>query len=238
VLSKQNYGTIRITDVAPNQTTRLQVTEGFWSLSTLSNVPYVELVGGGSFQKILSWNEIVEIPKGETAQVKNASWHKGDIVLNGGRDFGALPSRITVPVQWRNVTQGNIVSFANVPVNNDVVITEFQADVRRARRAFLVTNFRSGVQDASFIVRGFARQRSHDTVSTTIGGTASAKQVGYENVVDLNAVTDGLVLPLGYRAANGLSTDPHSLLDAAEVEFTFETGVSWNFGSYFMMEYS
>ena len=171
-MRKQNYGTVRAENVRPRQKAKvrpdgpnLMLSSGWWSLSTLSSVPYVKLLGPSGRQKEFSWNELVEVPEGESAQVFNASYHVGDIVLNGVQDFGAIPARITVPVALQDVATGAIITQTPaVPTN---IVTAWRCDTRRARRAFLMLDIVANPGQPSainFFVRGYANQRSHRTV--------------------------------------------------------------------------
>lgn len=242
---KQRYGTLRAEKVPPRSKARdgrgnfLVLSAGFWSLSTLSSVPYVRVLGPSGTQKEFSWNEMIEVPSGETAQVMNASYHVGDIVLNGGQDFGALPSRITVPVSFATLATPPVI-ITEPPVGPTPLVTAWKADTRRCRRAFLMMEM-NAIIDFDVTVRGFAEQRSHRTVNgmTVTAGTPGG--VGYQSIVRLNAATNGFLIPLGFNASVVGATVPHVLLDAAEVRFSITEGVDANWtliNAYYVLEYS
>jgi hypothetical protein len=233
----QKYGTVRITNVRPKQVTEQQLSSGFWSLSTLSTVPYVRLTGPGGFQKLFSWNEIVEVPAGTDAFIENASAHQGDIVINGGTDFGALPARVTVPVPL--VDKATQLPITQDPVAPTFIVPLWRCDTRRARRAFLVFGFVTGDNGNGFAVRGFAQTRSHRTQNSM---DAASSGVGFSTGYIIPAATQVSIIPLGHQALNGLPPgEPHALLDAGEVEFLFTPGQNetfTNLSAYYVLEYA
>lgn len=235
----QRYGTVRATNVPPLAPTDQQVSAGFWSLSTLSTVPYCRLTGPGGFQKEFSWNEIVEVPKGAAAFIENASAHQGDIVLNGGTDYGALPARVTVPFPLVDATTN--IPITVVPVVPTTLRPAWRCDTRRARRAYAVIGLTTGNLGNGFLVRGFAKTRSHRTVNSM---DAASSGLGFSTGYIFPAATQVSVLPLGHQTLNGLPPgQPHALLDAGEFEFLFTPGAPNNdvlttLSTYYVLEYA
>lgn len=236
----QKYSSIKTTNARPNQRTNLVASGGQnWSLSSLSNVPYVRFTGPGGFQKEFSWGEIVELPPGVDAFVENASYHPGDIILNGGTDYANLPSRITVPVNMTNGVGGPVITEA--PAAPFTAATQFRADVRRARRAYFAIIITSLDISIGFSILGYAESRSHTTFNGIPLSGDSRGGVGYISPYIQGANTVGAIVPLGYGTVFGLPPgEPHALLDSAEVQFQitdFEEYIWLNLSTYFIMEY-
>lgn len=218
---KQHYGTIAITDIGPFEESDQVITAGSYCLSTLSTVPYVTFIGPSGSQKLFSWNELVVIPEGETARVKNSSCHRGDIFINGGYDYNTLPGRVTVPVPVV-ITGGGEAPFIMTPT--------FGVDTRRARRAFFTfvntINFDPGL-DATAIITGKILNHSYNTfneISLLIPPTSG---IGFACAAVIPALTAYPMIPLGYGAAATDSTNPHTLLDCGEIYF-ISTNPDWS----------
>lgn len=237
---KQQYGTVRADNVRPRQKANgLMLGPGKWSLSSMSSVPYVRLIGPSNSQKEFSWGEIVEVPQGASAQVENASYHVGDIVLSGGADYAAIPNRVTVPAQFIDTTTGLLLAAPPAVGVPTFVRTAWKVDCRRARRAFLILDLTS-ILNFDVTVRGYAEQRTHRTANQ-VGGTLGAPAgTGYLTINTLPAATAGFVVPLGARANVGVTTEPHALLDSADATFaiTRDTDAFWpSLSAYYVLEY-
>lgn len=215
----QHYGTIAVGGLNPQEVSDLVLTSGSYSLSTLSTVPYIQLLGPSGSQKLFSWNERIEIPNGETARIQNASCHKGDVFINGGLDYTTLPGRITVPVPFADIVdlgEGNSMMYPDYPV-----------DTRRARRAFLtwwdpavvIGTESLPTSTALVIIKGTVLNHSHSTVNGLTGvvlpSPVGVGGIGYLSALELAALTITPMIPLGYGAAFTDSTNPHTLLDCA-----------------------
>lgn len=246
------YSQIRATNTRPREKTDTSLPSGRWCLSTLSSVPYVRLTGPGGFQKEFSWGEVIEVPEGTDGVLENTSFHVGDIVLNGGHDWAAVPARITVPVLLGTLNaQGRFVQLpegfpgAPLPLVFPVtVVPSWGVDTRRARRAFLALEWETAdlgddppviAEDLTFLIRGYAEQRSHGTVDSIV----AVPGIGYETEYVAPAGTRFGIIPLGYSASNGLGGEPHALLDFCK----FEVLINANFfnifkqTAYYIVEY-
>lgn len=197
----------------PNRRTDMRLSGGetipyIYSLSVRSNVPYIRLLGGSTSQKVFSWNEQIIVPPGEMVTVANDSFHKGDIIINSGApDWGAKPSRITVPVPL-------------VRNNQDDFLGEFPLDCRRARRAY-IGGFPSGsttpVEGASIQITTTQRAGSFPRPE---GIDPESVSDNVQQFRDLGASTSLLNIALGIGA---LQTDTvHVLLDTVEFELPAE----------------
>ena len=123
----KNFGTYQFKAIPPGGQAG-QLSAGKYSMSSLCTVPYVTFVGMEGREKLYSWGELIEIPEGRIATIKNASAHTGDIFLNGGWDYSNAPRRVTVPVP-----------STSIPLVDGVQIRpEFFVDTRRAIRAWYV----------------------------------------------------------------------------------------------------
>lgn len=212
----QPYGTYRLGFIESKQKTQVQLTPGYYSLSTLSEVPYVSLVGNLGQEKTATWGEIFYINGGSNAVVYNASYHPGNIVLNGGHDFSAKPGRLTVPVTFKTVAAGTYTT--NIPV-----------DTRGAKRGWLYCNSTAG---AACVARkvGSATERSHSTFNSLTPGP------GYTFDESIAAGSQILQIALGY-ASNSVNNDCMALLDTAQitlVNVTVDPGLS---SAYYVLEY-
>lgn len=211
--SSQNFGTFRIGFVQRQTTSTYQLGPGFYSLSSLATVPYVAFKGNQGREKTFSWGEVVEVPKGMLVTVKNASFHDGDIVINGGRDFGVVPTRLTVPVPVTIV----------VVEGNFVMTPDFPLDVRRARRAWVVVDAITGNVEGSFTKIGAKQQGSHDTAVSQVDGAPTSSGYGTIEALAANSVLD--YLALGARTF-GDEDRPMVLLDEATFTLSIDQATS------------
>jgi hypothetical protein len=195
--------------MAPNQAGNQQLSTGTYCLSSRSNVPYVTLVGSGGNTKTFSWGEIITIPEGEACTVKNSSFHGGDIFINAGCDDANRPARITVPVTLEDQT------FAET----DIIRTTFPADVRMARRAYLIVDaVTQGLLPPQATVIGKRYDGSHNT-GNQLPNLLSEPGAGYEDVFEFVIPEVLGPIPLGKGANYSDDTRPHALLTTAEVYF-------------------
>lgn len=243
---KKNFGTFSTGLVAPQARTRHQLGEGHYSLSTLSTVPYVSLIGNAQTEKIFSWGEVVYVPDGVAVTIKNASYHKGDIVLNGGRDFSTLPQRVTVPVTVKAVPDPDDAEFF-------WLVPDWKVDSRRARRAWIAIDLESPLdQDENAMIiggriEGSKGGHSHGTGPSPLGTVPAPIQalfgtgnlVGYANLVALPAATAQGVFPLGDLAHTVAPTVTHALLDTAffAARIELEEAPTIPINAYYVLEY-
>lgn len=193
----QNFGQFIATKVkAQSRADNLQLGPGYYSLSVLGNVPFVQLVGAGRQQKIFSWGEVVAIPEGQQVTVFNASFHGGDIVINGGQDVPSVPRRITVPVTPTITSVGTSWQIDVPPV-----------DTRRARQVYWMYQGATGNVNATRI--GKRVKGSHDTFA---GATKS-------QWTDVIAIVNGAYIPMGFLAPGGL-LDPRPMTELDTVELS------------------
>jgi len=191
----QNFGEFAAAKVRPGeQANGLNLGPGFYSLSTRGNVPFVQFRGADRQQKTFSWGEVIAVPEGKTVTVFNASYHTGDIFLNGGADWPTIPGRVTVPVQPTFETEGT-----------NTIITVGPVDARRARSVWLMlsvtTNNVPGVR------RGVRIKGSHDTGNQGTGSEwVDAAPVLFAN---------GVYIPMGFRADT--TVRPMTNLDTVEL---------------------
>jgi len=221
-----NFGTYAFKNVGADALTTGRLSAGWYSLSSLSTVPYVSLVGQEGRGKIFSWGEIIQIPEGSIATVKNSSFHAGDIFINGGKDYATLPRRVTVPVPL-TIAGG---PGEQLPWN---IQTPF-VDTRRCRAAWLVVNILTVTGgNGNALVLG-----SNETHSNPTGGfvTFTGGQ-GFSAGHALLAGTTYHYLPLGF----GSSIDQHepmALLDKGRVVITLpEDSVFTQNLAYYVLEY-
>ncbi len=203
----QPFGTFNAMNVQPGPS-NLKLSGGetipyIYQLAINSTVPFIQLLGSGNAQKLLSWNEKIIVPPGEMVTVKNASFHPGDIWISSGWDPGVRPSRVTVPV--------GLVAAAGTSFTG-----RFGVDTRRARRAYLEGLDVGPGYDVT--ITGLARLRSHDvTLAFADSGNPTARYVSIFGIPP--ATTPGLI-PLGEQAS---VIDPvHALLDL--VTFNIDPG--------------
>ena len=236
----QNYAIVHELLIPPGKAApNLRISEGKWSLSSLSNVPFVTLTGMG-FSKTFSWGELVEVPKGCDCQVVNASKHMGDIYLNAGWDYANRPARVTVPTPLMviNLTTGVLTPYPVVvppatiptpPVAPFGLTTQYPVDTRLAKRAFLTMLYTTPAVitgEQAFIIVGQPNTTSQNTFN--IAGLAEGipwlPKVGYFSTYTLPALTAGVQIPLGFMANIAeCCSNPHTLMDFAQVYWIIET---------------
>lgn len=223
----------------PNELSQKKLSPGRYSLSSLSNVPFVIFQGASGYAKKFSWGEIVEVPMGQMVTVQNASYHGGDIVINGGCDYFNRPARITVPVPMDLVTVidgGEPETFWQ---------PRYPADVRLARRAYFIGNFAANADDPSFVTLvGKAFERSHNT-----GNELSSLELGagYQKYFSLPAAFAPGPIALGPQTTFdgvyiGDDSRPHGLLTIAQVYLSDNIQINNLvnpdvFNAYWVMEY-
>jgi hypothetical protein len=221
--------------VPPNEPAKQALSEGFYSLSSRSNVPYVSLTGASGFFKIFTWGEIVEIPCGQTCTVKNESFHGGDIYINCGIDNLNRPARITVPVPMQFTPDGGPDTGLFRPL--------YPADVRLARRAYFVMQLLTVDPPANLfrmIIKGKRFDGSHNTPNALQVFLEPGAGYGYELEYPLSTAIGPV--PLGYLSAAGDDSRPHTLLTTATVEFANfsiqgESASLLGIPTYYTMEY-
>jgi len=214
----QRYGTYELGYTPVGTLIQTPLNAGYYSLSSMSNVPYVSIVGSGGNEKTFSWGEIIYVAPGENARVKNASYHPGEITLNGGKDFCTMPGRITIPVS---------LTITNVPTFT--FKTAFPLDTRRAKRAWLYLNTVADV-GCSCSKIGKAVRRAHNTTNTVSPGP------GYTFVESIVAGSQVLQIALG-ASSTGTGNDAMALLDTAELTMQNLTVDPRLASSYYVLEY-
>ena len=226
----RNFGTFFVGLVPARTRSKYQVGPGHYSLSTLSTVPYVTLSGAQGREKTFSWREVVHIPEGQSAWVENASWHDGDIILNGGRDYGAYPFRVTVPVRIRETFDPETGWRTFEPA--------YPCDTRQARTANLAVNIRTANAmgaTISWVLTGSIAERtghSHNTGSLN-------ERPEYRQVFETPPNTSVGLIPLGYAAGLAAPDQPMALLDRVTFRVTigFATVDSIDPNFYYVLEY-
>lgn len=219
--SKQPRSSFSLGYVQPNGQSSQRLSPGFYSLSARSNVPFVRLIGK-SVDKTFTWGEIVEVPENELCGVTNASFHGGDIFINGGCDYDNKPARITVPVQFTN----NIGIGQWTPA--------YPADVRGARRAFVTFDATSDPVSSGVDISGRRIDGSHNTTNEV----SIAPGTGYNDHYDFIASAFLGVIPLGHQCVLGDDTRPHILLTVAYVFVDNNVGLTVTPpNAYYTMEY-
>jgi hypothetical protein len=181
----------------------------YYSLSSRSTVPYVEISGGTKSNKLLSWGEVIMVPPGEMLTVKNASYHQGDIAINSGQDWVEAPTRVTVPVPL-NLTVVGLSLF---------IKTAFPVDCRRAKRAYATIDILLGALTPIAVVNKW-RESSFNTTVAGYGG-APANPI-FAEIVTIPAFTKFGLFPLGKMAADTIT--PMTLGDTAEFSYTIAPG--------------
>ena len=234
------FASLNIGYVGPNQGSEAGISGGTWSLSARSTVPFVTFAGQGGFQKTFSWGEIVEIPKNERVSVVNGSFHGGDIYLNSGADYDNRPARVTVPV--------HIVPIAFAETN--YLTGEFPADVRMARRAYMVLDAYVFDEDnpnsgADGLIIGRIVDGSHQTFNEIDPQVFPGAGTGYVDSIQFPPLTDVGLIPLGQMAAYSDDTRPMALLTTAQVYLTpparfiksSSFGEDNEYNAYYVLEY-
>jgi hypothetical protein len=214
--------------LGPNANSNQRLSAGIYAMSARSNVPFARLLGKG-IDKIFTWGETVEVPKGQLCTVVNASYHAGDLFINSGCDLDNKPARITVPARIIQYT-----TTGDFPT--DVTTTSYPADVRTARRAYLYIGVPFGLDiPLSGAVVGKMKDGSHNTVNTL--GPFDEDGTGYHWNFDVPIMTDLGLIPLGNGSVVSDDTRPHVLLSSAQVYFYDQSVIDPTFPAYYVMEY-
>lgn len=192
--------------VRPGETTRARLAGGKYCLGTESTVPYVSLEGSGISQKVISWGEMVEVPKEQMVTIKNESFHQGDIAINSGWDYATRPGKITVPFQL--LADGTIIDPLAIPAFPFTATPEFPLDCRLAKRAYVVAILNTDADDLLFTVIGQAKKHSFPV---------NAVFNFYTNIVTLPAFSAIEPIPLGSALqVTPAAALPMALTDTAE----------------------
>ena len=226
--AQQNYGTFRCGYVQAKSSSGVQLGPGAYSLSTLSNVPYVSFRGAPRQEKTFSWGETIIVREGETVTVWNESYHPGDIVINGGQDYATIPRRITVPV-YLNWTASGIGGLPTLTPANP-------CDARRAKGVWIALAAQVVTTSNGNLGKvGKPQERSHFTeVPVVIKNLIGAGYFSNEIVAAGTALT---MIPLGYQSNMGDDSSTMCLLDTAEFIFTnIADGAQLNM-AYYVIEY-
>lgn len=113
-------------DLNPGEASAITLAAGRWALAPQSSLPFVEVLAGGRSAPV-TWGHVVEVPEGQSGQVRNVSLHSGDAVLvRCDSAPPRAPSAITLQAGWALTGEGE-----------DAVWTTRQIDVRTARRVYL-----------------------------------------------------------------------------------------------------
>lgn len=191
----QNFSEFIAAKVKPGESAKgLNLGPGFYSLSVRGNVPFIKLKGSDRSQKTLGFGETVAVQEGKNVTVFNASYHTGDIVINGGQDWPTVPGRITVPVTLTFELEGTAYNISAPPV-----------DARRARSVWFSSSIPA--TNVTVIRKGVRIIGSHDTGNQGVG----SQWVDATPVVFANAT----YIPMGFRADT--TTRPMTNLDTVEL---------------------
>lgn len=224
-IERQPFSNYSAISVPPRTKSTIRLSGGrtipyIYQLGVNSTCPFVRLLGGSGSQKLISWNEKIEVAPGTMVTLENASFHRGDIWVNSGWDPSAIPARVTVPVEV-NAFAGPIFTSA------------FPCDTRRARRAFLAGP-KGTAGAASIDIVGEARQRSHSIGNAPTEGPNPVPQYGL-TISFPPATTIGLI-PLGENA--GFDDTVHSLLDLVNFTTTGIPGATASGAWHYVLEYA
>lgn len=191
----QNFSEFVAAKVKPGEAAKgMNLGPGFYSLSVRGNVPFIKLKGSDRSQKTLGFGETVAVQEGKNVTVFNASYHTGDIIINGGQDWPTVPGRITVPVTLTFTPNGTTFVVSAPPV-----------DARRARSVWFSSSIPT--QNVQVIRKGVRIIGSHDTGNQGIGSQwVDAAAVGFANAT---------YVPMGFRADT--TTRPMANLDTVEL---------------------
>jgi len=191
----QNFSEFVASKVKPGETAKgMNLGPGFYSLSVRSNIPFIKLRGADRSQKTFSWGETIAVQEGKNVTVFNASYHTGDIFINGGQDWPTVPGRVTVPVPLTFVADGTSFIVSAPPV-----------DARRARSVWLTTSLAS--TNVATTRKGVRVVGSHDTGNQGVG----SQWVDAAPVVFANTT----YIPMGFRADT--TVRPMANLDTVEL---------------------
>lgn len=191
----QNFSQWTASKVKPGeQANGLNLGPGFYSLSVLGNIPFVKFRGTDRSQKTFGFGETIAVQEGKNVTVFNASYHTGDIFINGGQDWPTVPGRVTVPVKLTFTLDGTSFIVSAPPV-----------DTRRARSVWFMSTLASS--NVPVVRTGKRIVGSHDTGNQGVG----AQWTDAAPVVFANAT----YIPMGFRADT--TTRPMTNLDTVEL---------------------
>lgn len=195
-----------IPNVPPLATTNQRLGGGKYCLGVDSTIPFVSFQGGGFAQKIISWGEMIEIPKGQTVTIKNESFMQGDISINSGHDFAAHPERISTPLLKKTIS---IDAFPGVTFYTGT----FSADTRRCRRAFLNFVIETALTPINLFFLGRSAKHSFPAIDNlAIPGFGP---FSYQSNLVIAPLTLDTSENMGYSL--GLNKDlPHGLTDKVD----------------------
>lgn len=201
-------------NVPPLSNTQLKLPGGkdepwYYCLGVDSTIPYVSLQGGGASQKIISWNEMIEVQPKQTVTVKNESYMLGDISINSGHDFAAKPERISLPVDV------NIEIIDGGPgVAATRITPKFPADTRRCRRGYLKYQIESGNFNMFFTFTGKPIKHSFPAIDSVTG------QQTFTQLYQIQPFTIDGEAPMGYGSNANLET-PMAFTDQVTWELLY-----------------
>jgi|SRR5690349_2789332 len=151
------------TAIAPEATTAFTLSGGrerpfYYYLGVNSTVPFIRLESPVT-QKELSWGDIVELPPGTNVNVRNISYHTGDVHIQSGIHPCMPPARISVPVACLlSVDAGTGILSAQ---------PDFPCDTRRARRAYFSIAFPDLGNGTTASVTGTNKQHARNARTST-----------------------------------------------------------------------
>jgi len=216
---------------------------GRYCLGTRSTVPWVT-IQAGSDAHVLTWGDVVDVPEGTKASLKNTSFHAGDIWLNTCTIAPSkAPPSITIPASF------DVQQFA-VPFIGNWLVSKW-IDLRGARRAYLAIN-KLNVGNISFFIQHKALRKDALAVNSlgangayaALGGDVVFEQptAGFPNFLPLG-IASGLILndTAGERLPEN---SPMALLDTCRVVVGLldANALSWTQGiryvdTFFVLEY-
>lgn len=207
-------GSVLYSGVAAD-TTAGDLPAGRYCLGTRSTVPWVT-IQAGSDAHVITWGDVVDVPEGTKASVKNTSLHAGDIWLNTCAIASKAPPSLTIPANFE------LLQFSLPPVAN--WFTSRWIDLRGARRVYLALN-KLNAGNISFFIQQKALRKDGLGPNTAgasgtwtgPGGDVVFEQptAGFPNFLPLG-IGSGLILKDagGERVADNA---PMALLDTGRV---------------------
>jgi len=226
----QTQGNFFEANIPPLAMSGLKLPQGKYSLGVDSTIPFISLNGGGASQKIFTWGEMIEVQEGQTVRVKNESFMRGDIQLNTGHDYAAIPPKISLPVLIENLPGAG-------PFGTTVVRGVFPADTRPCRRAYLRCQLQTQVNLIQEIVfLGKPQKHSYPATAIITG------QNGYSKVIALVANTVYSEFSMGFGSDADQLT-PMALTDQVSFELIFaptsgpNVAPSFNNVFFYVLEY-
>lgn len=235
-----NTTVVSVGFVQPSIITKIGLNAGTYSLNKRSNVPFVSLIGSSGFKKTITWGETCDVPANQLVAVQNASYHAGDIFLNKGLDICNRPSRITVPVDFRNSEYTWQINTGEGPSTLTATAwgCKYPCDTRGAKRAYLTVDAlvadMSAVDADTFpkpdplnpvvaFIRGRKLDGSMQTSNLLSAPVANfppfGPGVGFLYSIKYAGQAPLTYVPLGNGASPNDDTRPHTLLDAGDVFF-------------------